>query len=206
MTPQQYLDAEIARWKRLFVAHEAELEMEGVSNHRPIMSTLCPTVIQWAKPGTSINSIRFILSGSYLCAIGDLGDAVYQWPEIITPEFLATCEFSYMIGKLRAYPGDDGFKTWRNDAAITWAISEAHPNRDGVACPGCPQWLADLAGGPSDRDAFEASASEVYSINGDAQLASEIRSAGLVPSSTAVAQWVGLQMALHKLGYRKEAL
>lgn len=197
MTQSQYLEQEVARWNKEFAQHRGTLERDQSGD-----TVNAPSVITWKKPGTSINSIRFILSGQYLCAVGDLGDAVYQWSECITPQFLGTCTFSYMFGKVRAYPGDTKFRDWDNRVALRWAMNTAidHDKEE----RGCPAWLAALAGGmeESDRETYQSTAKEVYDETGDAEQASEISDAGFVPDSRAVAQWVGLQMALHQLGYR----
>jgi len=197
MTTQQYLEEKAALWKKEFAEHQGTLERDQSGD-----TVNAPSVITWKKPGTSINSIRFIISGVYLCAVGDLGDAVYQWSERITPQFLGTCDFSYMFGKVRAYPGDTKFRDWDNRVAIRWAMNEA--NDYDTEERKCPAWLAAIAGGTGelDRETFESTAKEVYDETGDAELASEISNAGFVPDCQAIAQWVGLQMALHQLGYR----
>ena len=198
MTQSQYLEQEVARWKKEFAQHQATLERDQSGD-----TVNAPSVITWKKSGTSINSIRFILSGVYLCAIGDLGDAVYQWSERITPQFLGTCEFSYMFGKVKAYPGDTKFRDWDHRVARRWAMNEA--NDYDTEERNCPAWLSTLStvtDVESDREAFESAAKEVYDETGDAELASEISDAGFVPDCHAVSHWVGLQMALHQLGYR----
>lgn len=198
MTQSQYLEQEVARWKQQFKDHKAKLDVEWIQNTHE-----APAVITWGKPGTSINSIRFIISGGYLCAVGDLGDAVLQWSENITPHFLATCDFHYWFSKKRAWPGENGWRQWNARVAAAWAIEQLNyylaTDKGEV-----PEWCSELVEQGGDMDEFISAADSCG--HDDWETASEIREAGLVPDCRAISEWVGLQMALHQLGFRKEAL
>jgi len=201
MTARQHLEKQVRVWKERFKDHDAVIEHDP--NRNPRCTALNPDVIVWQKLGTCIDGIRFVLSGTYLCCIGDLGDSVLQWSEIITPQFLATCDFHYWFGKKRAWPGENGWRQWENPVADRWALEQSQDfQSEGRAAPA---WVGCLSIADGDMDRFIAIAAEVYDETGDAELAGKIHAAGLVPDCQAIAQWVGLQMALHKLGIRKEA-
>lgn len=75
------------------------------------------TVLNWKKPGTFTYYIRYILDGNYLIVTGDVGEAIYQWYDILTLEFLNECNLSYFAGKCQASEAGRDFKEWDNDKA-----------------------------------------------------------------------------------------
>jgi hypothetical protein len=198
-----HLEQQVRIWKDRFKDHRA---LDFVNPMLDLSQTIGnPRVIVWEKPGTHIESIRFILSGTYLCCVGDLGDSVLQWSQIITPQFLATCDFHYWFGKKRAWPGaNQDWKQWEESVAASWANDQVNDFRTEER--DVPGWCVQLVEKNGCLDTFTEVASEVYDATGDSELASSISRAGLVPDCNAISQWVGLQMALHKLGIRKEAL
>lgn len=84
--------------ERDFKDHVATLstysESPMVSNGRQIQG------LRWAKPGTCINSIDYLIVDGSLIVRGDLGAGVYTWGGKISLSFLATCDWHYMLGKL----------------------------------------------------------------------------------------------------------
>lgn len=199
MTESQYIAETAALWKERFRKHHATSSFNPAM--RPDGTITAPCVIEWREPGTCINGVRFVMSGSYLCCIGDIGDSVLQWSEVITPRFLATCDFHYWFGKKRAWPGGkDDWKYWNPKVANQYALDQANEFEDGDT----PSWFDAIIDAEGDREQFAEAADLVH--YDETEMAVEIRDAGLVPDCQAIAQWVGLQMALHKLGIRKEAL
>jgi len=203
VTQEQYLAAEIERWKTTFKDHVATLGGDAIFNPS---SSQAITIIDWKKPGTGNYSLQFLLRGPYLCCIGDLGDSVLQWSEVITPQFLAGCDFHYWFGKKRAWPGGKAdWKQWDDAVAKAWATDEGNAFEEGSpdsVLHDVRQVLIDANG---DSHEFEEAANDYNDQTGDFETAAAIHDAGMVPDCLAVAQYVGLQMALVKLGYRKEA-
>ncbi len=75
------------------------------------------TVIKWANPSSSCYSIRYTLLGGYLTVCGDLGDAIYQWGQDITPAFLARTSLGYFQEKCTASEVGRYFVQWNGDLA-----------------------------------------------------------------------------------------
>ena len=101
------------------------------------------TVIEWAKPGTWVDHIRYFIHGATLMVYGDLGEAVYRWSGKLSLPFLAGCNLDYFRSKCQASEYGRGGKEWDEDAArenlqyyIDDAISEflefnEHRGKDG---------------------------------------------------------------------------
>lgn len=66
----------------------------------------------WKKPGTINYAVCYMISGGYLFAYGDLGEAVYQWSDFIDFEFLAGLNVDYFAGKCQASEYERGYKDW----------------------------------------------------------------------------------------------
>jgi hypothetical protein len=190
VSPIAYFEREARRATAEFKDHQAAM-LTTDGNH--------VTLIEWRKPGTSINSVSFILKGRYLCVIGDLGDAVFAWSEIITPAFLASCDWHYMKGKCQCSPHGSKFESWDDEMAKAWAdkaADEFHSEqRD------CPEWLTRLSDSNNLKEDFESIAREVYDDTGEAEEARDIANAGMVPDYHYICHYIGLQMALAQLGF-----
>lgn len=84
--------------------------------------------VKFAKPGTNIDMLCFNTFYGYLTVIGDLGDAVYQWGERITLDWVAGCSLDYVLGKCQASEVGRDFHDW--DASLChedlekWAVQE----------------------------------------------------------------------------------
>ena len=58
--------------------------------HAPIFETQGNMqVLIWAKPGTGIYKITYIIKANRLMVFGDVGDAIYEWSNLLTWEWLA---------------------------------------------------------------------------------------------------------------------
>lgn len=90
------------RWTEVFKDHVAT-ERDGVT--------------RWAKPGTNIDSLNYIVRGRYLFVYGDLGDAIYAWSQEITLEWVAGCNLDYFAGKCQASPLGRDFREFSEEKA-----------------------------------------------------------------------------------------
>ena len=55
--------------------------------------------LKWAKPGSSIYSVYYIIYGPNLMVFGDVDSSVYRWPQDISFEFLGKCHYTYFAKK-----------------------------------------------------------------------------------------------------------
>ena len=116
---QQMLD----RIQHCFKDHRAS-SSEYSNGHKTI------TVIDWRKPGTSIEAMRFVFIDNCLTVYGDLYEAVYLWSQPIKPEFVAGCNIDYMMEKCMASPYGAHFRSWKGDT-VREAVAEEIENWEG---------------------------------------------------------------------------
>ena len=159
--------------------------------------SLAPATIHWAKPGTGTYSCTYIIYRRWLFIAGDIGEAIFEWSEKISPQFLAGCDWHYFLGKCQASPHGRNFESWDNRFAELW-MRDRHSEFDDSEIP---EWLASIFNSGGDKDAFESAGREVYDETGDSEEAGDIASAGMVADFHFVLQYEGLQMALKQLGY-----
>ena len=77
-------------------------------------------VLTWKKPESSNYMVKYIVSGNTLCVYGDLGEAIYQWSQNITLDWLATLDLSYFKGKCQASEVGRYFREWDENTAIKY--------------------------------------------------------------------------------------
>jgi len=87
-----------------------EEHQERFKDH--VMSKLPGDWYRFAKPGTGIDSLNFQFFRGYWIVVGDLGDAVYQWKQEVTAEWIAGCNLDYVLGKCQASEVGYRFKEW----------------------------------------------------------------------------------------------
>jgi hypothetical protein len=78
----------------------------------------------WANPESNNCRIDYVLYGSVLFVCGDLGEAVYQWSQNVSLEFLADCDMDYFGGKCQASDSEPRGKSWNPDRVKRWIESE----------------------------------------------------------------------------------
>jgi len=94
--------------------HKQELEQEDkeikehwFKDHVATINTYGDiTVLEWAKPGTVIFSIRYVFDQNKMYVSGDLGEAVFKFTEKAFPERIARYGLSYFYEKLKAFSSD----------------------------------------------------------------------------------------------------
>jgi len=99
-------DEEIKRIRLLFKNHIITEEGNGW--------------VMWHKSDTGINLIRYHVHKNILIVTGDLGDAVYQFGEAITLDWLAGCDLGYLASKCYASENGRGYKSWDSDKATAY--------------------------------------------------------------------------------------
>lgn len=104
---EEKMDYEKEIRENWFKDHEATIE-----HHNENLTT-----ITWRKKGTSIYYISYIIRYNTLFVTGDVGDAVYGWPDRISLEWLAGCDIHYFNGKCAASESGRGYKDWDSKIA-----------------------------------------------------------------------------------------
>ena len=66
----------------------------------------------WKKPGTSSYGVYYIRMGSVLFVAGDIGEAVYQWGENVSLEWISRLDSEYFRGKCQASDSGRGYLVW----------------------------------------------------------------------------------------------
>ncbi|MEK6833197.1 MAG: hypothetical protein AABY32_04050 [Nanoarchaeota archaeon] len=73
--------------------------------------------LKWKNPESSIYSIMYLHYFGHLFVSGDLGEAVYQWSENATLEWISTLPISYFASKCQASEEGRGYKIWDAETA-----------------------------------------------------------------------------------------
>lgn len=110
---EKQLDAQFRAWFKDHVVTHQPTSIEGME------------VYSWRKPDSYIDSIEYMIRGRYLICIGDQGDAVYEWSQGVSLEFLGGLDLDYFAGKCRASSCRSGFgpsgHEWNADKAFETA-------------------------------------------------------------------------------------
>ncbi len=69
-------------------------------------------VLRWRKPGSSMYYVQYIMKGGNLFVSGDLGEAIYQWYECQSLEWVSKLDLSYFKGKCQASEVGRDFSDW----------------------------------------------------------------------------------------------
>lgn len=199
MTKQEYTQETIKRWtEENFKNHEASV-LVALSDGNPVQSSV--VIIQWKKPGTWTYGMRFIVHSQWLCVMGDCGEAIYQWSDRLTLEFLGKIDYGYMMGKCRAASTNGGRRGWDERVwarELSEVISEMRirPRQNSDAIRALTQEL-ELK---SPRDEYQGTVAELYQHDLiDSDMAEELHDLGEVPDFMSIGHHVGLQMAIKQL-------
>lgn len=199
MTQQEYEERQkrICRgeWFKDHVAHRHDyLAASNIGYNLQLMF--------WRKPGTSNYAMQYIISGRSLIIIGDTGDAVFEWGERITWDFLNGCDLHYFAEKCRASEAGTRFKHWHSQIAghgCTKMLNEWGAGVDTLAAVG--------EAITSDRREFEAWLSSQWNTNRgddfirqlDPEQMSALLESGDVLHPRLIGMWVGIKMACEQL-------
>lgn len=170
------------------------------ANHVAILSTAKDhigeiTTLEWAQPGTWNCRIVYMMRGGILLVYGDLGDAVYQWGDKISLEFLAGCSLDYFTGKCQASEEGRGGKEWDEDLCRSNFISHIVINYE-LTAQVVEAWITSEYIEFS-RCGFYETISNAGKIDGNDIETYELGNMGERPSGHVHAHLIGLKMA-HK--------
>ncbi len=180
---QQYRDS----W---FKNHQAKI----------LTQTYAVTVIEWRNPESWNYGCRFIIHSQWLTVVGDIGEAVYQWSDKLTLNFLGGCAFHYFKGKCQASESGKDFQSFESELAAfgiaQWLKDEKQ--QDDFVPKDYHDTLSDLTE-DTCKDDFKSACQEVYDATGDGELAGMLMGFGEVPNVRCIGHFVGLQMAIAQL-------
>jgi hypothetical protein len=161
------------------------------------------TVINWQNPASWNYGCRFIIHRRWLCVVGDIGEAVYEWGQDLTLEFLAQIDFGYFHSKCqasekgRSYEMFDPEVAEKNRLERVKELTETPDEDKGEDDKKELEILSD-----SSRIAFEEYseiARDYYHETGDVEGASSISTMGTVPDARCIGHFIGLKMAIEQL-------
>mgnify|MGYP006921383536 FL=1 len=106
MTPEQkYIEDQMKECReRWFKDHAAKII--GIEE----CPEGCTTVISWQNPQSWNYGCRFIIHRRWLSIVGDIGEAVFEWSQDLTLDFLAGIDLHYFLGKCQASPEGNKFE------------------------------------------------------------------------------------------------
>lgn len=160
-------------------------------------------VIAWQQPESWNYGCRFIIHRRWLCVVGDIGEATFEWSSDITLNFLAGIDLHYFLGKCRASDSGRDFAQWDAkvaDAYRDMRIKELKETPDEDKSEDDAKELEILEGNEDcSENEWKKSAQEYYDETGDAEGAGSMSDFGKVPSVHAIGMFIGLQMAIAQL-------
>lgn len=176
-----------------FFEREAEEYRKYFADHK---ATWDGRVLNWAKPGTGINSISYILHGCYLFVVGDLCDVIFHWPSrcdvVLKLDFLRGLSHKEMLRKCLASEVGSDFISWDNETAREWLDHELKQDLPLVQ----RERLTELTFSEMTQDDFSRTAEMLRNDGFDIDTSGAVCNAGRVPHHRFIAQYVGLQMAI----------
>lgn len=158
-------------------------------------------VIEWRNPQSWVYGVRFIMHRRWLVVVGDIGEAVYEWSEDISPEFLRGLDFDYFRSKCRASESGQDFNLFDAGEGKAALLTE-------VACSAKedPKWadvlykLSSKIGSCSCIDEWKEAVRYYYDMGDlDAEAASRAYDLSVFPHPRQIGHFVGLQLALGQL-------
>jgi len=155
-------------------------------NHK--VTSHSPEFIVWTNPGTSVYRVDYALHGVFLVVLGDMGEAVYQWSQAISWEFLNGLDFSYFHSKCRASPTGFPWNDWCSRRAKEY-LEDLFKEDDSLDECDLQKSLAHID--------FRADWDEFMREEGCAVFGADWceLSVGVVPALQCVGHWYGLQLA-----------
>lgn len=198
MTRQEYLEAQKRECREhWFKDHVAQCQATGDIGGLKWENAL---VLRWQNPKSWNYGCRFIIHRQWLMAVGDIGEAVYQWSDDISLGFLASLDFGYFHGKCQASEVGKNYSDWDVAVGETNRLArladlqgdEPHKHRDAEM-----ELLKGFS--KADKADCQKAAQEYYDETGDGECAGAIGELGEVPSGRSIGHFVGIQMAIAQL-------
>ncbi len=195
----EYIERVSKEWReQSFKNHAAESLLPG-----GVEQTSKTIIINWQNPGSWNYGCRFLIHRRWLCVVGDIGEATYEWSQDLTLEFLASLDFGYFAGKCRASEHGSKYESWDVDVAEACRldrVKELLATPDDEHHDSFDEEIDALRGmeRPCREDCHDAGES-LYKDTGDCDTASSIADLGTVPDGRCIGHFVGLQMAIAQL-------
>lgn len=158
-------------------------------------------IIGWQNPSSWIYGCRFIIHRRWLTVVGDIGEAVYEWSENLTLEFLSGLDFGYFQSKCRASEKGRTHNDWCESVAwfqLRMRMADCQCEDASRQAKKELAWLQELQQ-TSIREDYTRIAQEIYDSTGDAESAGHVAKMGEVPAIRSIGHFVGLQMAIAQL-------
>lgn len=189
---------------KILEAQTKECRERWFKDHEATVITDNPsvTIINWQKADSWNYGCRFIIHSHWLLVVGDIGEAVYQWSQRISAEFLSELNFDYFHGKCVASEDGRQFNMWDHREAYRlvqeW-LAEADANNFPTEEDDERRHLRNITE-HTDRQEFEELVRKAYDEGlDDCETAAYLSGCGLVPHPRCVGHFVGLQMAIAQL-------
>lgn len=185
MSKNNYLETQTKRYRE-----------EWFKNHTVnIITAADATLIKWENPKSWNYGCRYLLHRRWLCVVGDIGEATYEWGQNITIGFLAGCDFDYFHGKCRASEVGRRFVQWDERKAAEAVASFLSEDVDGLDIRNALESIDHN----TPKDEFEDALRRAYHHGLDTEILSGFIHAGEEPSCRAIGHWVGIKMAHEQL-------
>lgn len=180
-------------WRKDFAEHQTTIRDLGEV-----------VLIDWKKPGTSINYILYIImpKRGLLFVAGDLGEATYWWGGCydLGLEFLAGCDLQYFLSKCQASENGRGYPDWDQDEGVRrineyiemWTADDDPANPSDLAKDRNEMVRRMRGGGQQEWMAYLIQSEGDWELDCDGY--SALAGAGRVPNARGIAHLVGLKM------------
>lgn len=193
-TVTDYVGREVKRWREERFKHHQITASRG-GHESLLLDSDC--MIEWRNPRTWTYGVRYIIHAQWLCVVGDLFEATYQWSEHVNVQFLGNINMDYFAGKMRAGPEGRKWNDWNNRVAayelrFLWSDNALKK----VPSPFTEEQLSGKVESDewADRESCNLAASEIADSTGDCELAGVVSCAGDVPAVMLIGHWVGMRM------------
>lgn len=183
-----------------FKNHKAEVITDETNQRGNTM------VVNFSAPNTWNYGCRLIIHRRWLIVVGDMGEAVYEWGEDLTLQFLNRIDFGYFYGKCQASEEGRRLTFWDATEAIE-SIKYYHKEygEDNPKLGRALNELLERVDRHTQRADFEEYLRRAYDEGHvDGEILSAIKSSGDQPHPRSIAHFVGLQMAIEQLTKNEE--
>lgn len=93
-------------------AEDLEYVRSWFANHK---ATMKDGWLIWSAPNTSVYRCDFHVYRNNLIVVGDIGDAVFTWSQVVTFDWIAGCNFDYVMGKCQASGSGRRLYDWNGE-------------------------------------------------------------------------------------------
>lgn len=150
-----------------------------------------PVWLRWAKPGTNVFRVDYLIHRNNLHVSGDIGHTSFCWSEQISLASLASFDWHYFLGKAQGIDGYVEHLEWCHEHAGEWIREAIDDDKILIKSLG-EDWTDRL----NSKDEWQGFLNSCYeSCDMDGEDLSRLLEAGQCWNMRALAHWKGLQMA-----------